>query len=179
VDKISTERIRLLHPLLGERLVQLAYLLSLEGVDIRVVQGGRTWKEQDVLYAKGRTVPPIGKKFAVTNAKGGESWHNYFMAADVAPDDPDILGWQPDWHPDHPSWKRIVEVGTDNGLVSGVSFHDLPHLQLTGRFPVSPTDEVRQLFRDGGIQAVWQESGLPLAEAGDHLHPAQINLRGL
>jgi peptidoglycan L-alanyl-D-glutamate endopeptidase CwlK len=39
----------------------------------------RTFAEQDALYAQGRTKP--GK--VVTNAKGGQSYHNYGLAVDI------------------------------------------------------------------------------------------------
>jgi hypothetical protein len=44
------------------------------------VQGVRTFAEQDALYAQGRT----RKGLRVTNAKGGQSYHNYGLAADCA-----------------------------------------------------------------------------------------------
>ena len=43
-----------------------------------MIAGNRTWKEQDALYAQGRTKP--GSK--VTNARGGYSNHNFGIAAD-------------------------------------------------------------------------------------------------
>ena len=49
------------------------------GIDIRIVQGIRTYAEQNSLYAQGRTMP--GQK--VTNARGGQSNHNFRVAFDV------------------------------------------------------------------------------------------------
>ncbi|WP_193214949.1 M15 family metallopeptidase [Luteolibacter marinus] len=49
------------------------------GCDYVLIGGNRTWKEQDALYAQGRTKP--GAK--VTNAKGGQSNHNFGIAADA------------------------------------------------------------------------------------------------
>jgi hypothetical protein len=55
-------------------------------------------------------------------------------------------------------------LGQSLGLEVGAywrSFPDAPHFQLTGRFPVgAPSDEVRQLFKDGGMQAVWDEANI-------------------
>jgi len=49
------------------------------GRDARVLSGTRTYAEQDALYAKGRTKPgPI-----VTNARGGQSNHNFGIAWDI------------------------------------------------------------------------------------------------
>jgi RHS repeat-associated protein len=50
------------------------------GIDLRVVQGFRTWQEQDDLYALGRT--KLGS--IVTMVPGGQSNHNYGLAFDVA-----------------------------------------------------------------------------------------------
>jgi peptidoglycan L-alanyl-D-glutamate endopeptidase CwlK len=52
------------------------------GCDYIAINGNRTFAEQDALYAKGRTTPPIGKKYIVTNAKGGQSNHNFAIALD-------------------------------------------------------------------------------------------------
>jgi hypothetical protein len=71
------------------------------GITLRVVQGGRTFEYQDSLYAIGRTVMganptpamPMGHK--VTNAKGGESYHCYWVADDVVPVNVDgTLNWK-------------------------------------------------------------------------------------
>ena len=48
------------------------------GCEFVMISGNRTWKEQDAIYAQGRTKP--GKK--VTNAKGGQSNHNFGIAGD-------------------------------------------------------------------------------------------------
>jgi len=46
--------------------------------ELVMISGTRTWKEQDALYAQGRTRP--GRR--VTNAKGGQSNHNFGIAGD-------------------------------------------------------------------------------------------------
>lgn len=49
------------------------------GCDVVVISGNRTYKEQDALYAQGRTKPgPI-----VTKARGGYTDHNFGIAFDV------------------------------------------------------------------------------------------------
>lgn len=49
------------------------------GCDYILISGNRTWAEQDKLYAQGRTAPGA----IVTNAKGGQSNHNFGIAADA------------------------------------------------------------------------------------------------
>lgn len=157
LDSISEERLNLVCPRLADKIRQMTTILDGESIFIRVTQGLRTWSEQDKLYAQGRTQP--GK--IVTNAPGGSSWHNFGLAVDIVP----LAGdsGRPDWNPEHPVWKRTVTVGESLGLFSGSefkTFKDWPHFQLTGKFPASPNDEVRQIFRDGGMGSVWLEAFL-------------------
>lgn len=49
-----------------------------KGIQIKVIQGTRSYAEQDKLYAQGRTV----KGSKVTNARGGYSNHNFGVAVD-------------------------------------------------------------------------------------------------
>src|SRR5690606_38148459 len=49
------------------------------GVRLRLSCTWRTFAEQDADYAKGRTVPGS----IVTDAKGGQSYHNYGLAFDI------------------------------------------------------------------------------------------------
>lgn len=159
MDSISIARLQNVAPSLAAKVEQMADMLESEGIRFRVTQALRSWSQQDALYAQGRTAPGS----VVTNAPGGYSWHNFGMAVDCVPS----LGgeaYSPDWNENHPAWKRMEAVGQSVGLVSGATwrtFPDAPHFQLTGRFPESaPTDEVRQLFRDGGMQEVWKEAGI-------------------
>lgn len=157
MDAISEARLETVAPQLADKVRQMADMLAQEGILIRVTQALRSWSQQDALYAQGRTAPGT----VVTNCPGGHSYHNFGLAVDCVPDDPAQPGYQPDWNASHPTWKRMEAVGISLGLDSGStwrSFPDAPHFQLTGRFPEgAPSDEVRQLFKDGGMQAVWNE----------------------
>ena len=82
-DKVTVDRIKLLHPAiicLVTQAIDKAEAGMAANMAVRVVQGLRTIAEQNALYAKGRTTP--GPK--VTNAKGGQSIHNYGLAVDFA-----------------------------------------------------------------------------------------------
>jgi peptidoglycan L-alanyl-D-glutamate endopeptidase CwlK len=48
--------------------------------DVRIISGTRTYAEQDTLYKKGRFGNTLPK---VTNAKGGQSNHNFGIAWDI------------------------------------------------------------------------------------------------
>jgi peptidoglycan L-alanyl-D-glutamate endopeptidase CwlK len=82
-DNLTIERIKKAHPKLRDELEQL-YLecnntVLGKGVRLRFSHVLRTLEEQEELFAKGRTKP--GKK--VTNAKPGQSYHNYGLAFDI------------------------------------------------------------------------------------------------
>ena len=53
MDKTSEARLQLVHPLLADKVRQMAVTLLQEGIEIRVVQGLRTYQEQAALYCEG------------------------------------------------------------------------------------------------------------------------------
>jgi peptidoglycan L-alanyl-D-glutamate endopeptidase CwlK len=63
--------------------IEAAELLAATlGCEYLAISGNRTFAEQDKLFEKGRTIPPIGKSHIVTNARGGQSNHNFAIALD-------------------------------------------------------------------------------------------------
>lgn len=118
------------------------------GIAVLVTQGLRTWAEQDSLYAKGRTRPGG----IVTNARGGQSWHNFGLAFDIIV--LDALG-KADWNTGHPCWTAAAAIGKSVGLEWGGDWKklkDLPHYQYPGGLALP---ECRTLFEQGGLTAVW------------------------
>lgn len=82
VDKLTIDRILLAHPTVREELRNILAELQQaapDGYKVRFTSTLRTFKEQQALYNQGRTTR--GK--IVTNAKPGESWHNYGLAVDI------------------------------------------------------------------------------------------------
>jgi peptidoglycan L-alanyl-D-glutamate endopeptidase CwlK len=160
MEKISEIRLERVNPKLANAVRMLSNQLVLLNIEIRVVQGLRSWAEQQALYDQGRTTQGA----IVTKCVPGMSWHNFGLAVDVAPDlNAPGKPYVPDWNPNHLTWKTMEANARSLGFVCGADFRtfpDNPHLQITGRFPVNPDDEVRQLFKDGGVQAVWDEAGL-------------------
>lgn len=153
MNQSTIARLEQLLPALKVKGYQLIQQLSLQGIDVEIAQGLRTWPEQEALYAKGRTAPgPI-----VTRAKPEQSWHTFGCAFDV---DIETTAGGLDWTGTSPAWQATIAAGTGLGLTAGAEFRtfpDKPHFQLTGRFPVTPDDEVLALFKGGGLQAVWDE----------------------
>jgi len=78
MDKVTVDRIDKAHPVLRSELHQL-YVEALElGIDIRFTSVFRSVDEQNELYSIGRR-GILGER-KVTNAKGGQSYHNYGLA---------------------------------------------------------------------------------------------------
>lgn len=153
MNQSTVARLEQLLPALKVKGYQLIQQLSLQGIDVEISQGLRTWPEQEALYAKGRTAP--GPK--VTNAKPEQSWHTFGCAFDV---DIETTSGGLDWTGNSPAWLSTIAAGKALGLTAGAEFRtfpDKPHFQLTGRFPVTPDDEVMALFHGGGLAAVWEE----------------------
>jgi peptidoglycan L-alanyl-D-glutamate endopeptidase CwlK len=92
-------------------------------VDIRVISGFRSYAEQDALFAQGRTKP--GRK--VTNAKGGESNHNFGIAFDIGT----FRGAE--YLPESPAYDTVGALGKELGLEWGDDWEglvDKPHFEL-------------------------------------------------
>lgn len=147
IGKINLERLSHIHPKIAERAV--AFLQRCP-VPVLITQGLRTFAEQNALYAQGRTTK--GQK--VTNARGGQSYHNYGLAIDFVPID--AVG-KLDWNPKHPAWETVIKCAESVGFESGArwkKFVDIPHLQITGGLTI---EQCKLLYSNGGINAVWNE----------------------
>ncbi len=153
IDQITQQRVQLLHPKIKDEvmfLVNQANTQLTKHSEIRIVQGYRTIQEQNELYAQGRT--KTGKK--VTNAKGGQSYHNYGLAIDFALliDDKQI-SWdiKKDWDGDMISdWMEVVSVFKKAGWEWGGQwkFQDNPHFQKTFGYS---TQQLLQKYNAGDI----------------------------
>lgn len=93
MDTPTQNRIAKLHPTIrteATKIIQKCDKALTGRAKVRITQGLRTFKEQEKLYALGRTkVNPVGKTSKkpignkVTNAKAGQSIHNYGFAIDI------------------------------------------------------------------------------------------------
>lgn len=81
-NQTTIDRVALLHPKVKDKFA--AFITDAEeamDITLLMVQGGRTFAQQQAIYDQGRTTP--GK--IVTKAKPGQSYHNYFLAGDLVP----------------------------------------------------------------------------------------------
>jgi len=127
MSKIDT-----LHPLIRAEVQTLVDKINSsvlkENVKMVVTQGLRTFAEQDKLYAQ---------RPKVTNAKGGQSIHNYGLAFDFCLADGGKTIWDTnkDFDGDKiPDWMEVVKVFKDAGYAWGGDFKsivDKPHFEKT------------------------------------------------
>jgi LysM repeat protein len=149
---LSLQRLDRLHPAVRTRGAALLELCSHSGLAILVSQGMRTWEEQDALYAKGRTIPPLGPKYFVTRARGGQSYHNFGLAFDIVVLD---AVTKAGWDDDHPGWRMAGALGKSVGLEWGggwAKLKDLPHYQYTGGLSLP---QCRDLY-PSGLDELWR-----------------------
>jgi len=124
---INSRNINDLLPNVQVRVEKFIELCDEEGIDLLITSTYRDNESQGELYEQGRTRP--GK--VVTNAKPGESWHNYRCAIDVVP----LINGKPNWDGSDPIWETIGELGERAGLEWAGrwrTFKELAHFQYTG-----------------------------------------------
>ena len=113
------------------------------GIKLTVTQTLRSYAEQDTLYAQGRTTEGL----IVTQAKGGESWHNFGRAFDVAfGTDKGGVVWEG-------PWEQVGALGESLGLSWGGRWHkhaDRPHFENAGGLTLA---EQRTLHEAQGGQS--------------------------
>jgi peptidoglycan L-alanyl-D-glutamate endopeptidase CwlK len=102
-----------------------------EGIDVLITSTYRDAESQNALYAQGRTKP--GKK--VTNAKGGQSFHNWKCAFDFVP----LVNGKAMWN-DEALFTKCGEIAEDIGLEWAGrwnKFKELAHCQYTGGLAIA------------------------------------------
>lgn len=147
MDKVTIDRIALLHPKLRQEALQIYEEIcqALTGRAMcRFTFTLRTFAEQDALFQQGRTKP--GK--IVTKARAGLSYHNYGLAIDIVlvkdtdkDGDFDSAVWdmKSDFDGDKKSdWMEIVQIFKEHGWEWGGDwkFFDAPHFQKTFGYSV-------------------------------------------
>lgn len=128
-DQKSLDKLALLHPSIRDEAIEAyneAVKLTPKGIHPFIDQTIRTFEESNKLYAQGRTLP--GQ--IVTNAKAGQSLHNYGLALDFHLQ----INGKDIWDEHNPNWMIVVNCFKKRGFEWGgdwLGFHDYPHLQKT------------------------------------------------
>ncbi|WP_338589645.1 M15 family metallopeptidase [Paenibacillus sp. Y5S-9] len=122
-----------LHPVVAENESLLVRKAARRGIEIIITHGYRSSEEQDALFNQGRS--SAGN--IVTNARGGESYHNYGLAIDFALRTPDgDVVWdmeRDDNGNGKADWMEVVDLAKELGFTWGgdwANFPDYPHLQM-------------------------------------------------
>ncbi len=114
------------------------------GIDLIITSTYRSNEEQAALYAQGRTKPGL----VVTNARPGESWHNWRCAFDVVP----IRNGKAVWNttgPDGDLWRKVGELGESVGLEWAGRWtgklREMAHFQYTGGLTIADLKAGRKI----------------------------------
>lgn len=111
-----------LTPLVERKANEIVALMEQKGMPVRVVEGFRSIQKQDELYAQGRTKPGA----IVTNARGGESFHNHGVAVD-------FVFRKEGYNATQKQWETLGKVGESVGFEWGgrwTKFVDRPHFEM-------------------------------------------------
>ncbi|WP_342553555.1 M15 family metallopeptidase [Paenibacillus sp. FSL R7-0652] len=122
-----------LHPVVAENEGILVRMAARRGIEVVITHGYRSVEDQDALFAQGRS--SSGR--IVTNARGGESYHNYGLAIDFALRTPKgEIVWdmeRDDNGNGKADWLEVVDLAKELGFTWGgdwANFPDYPHLQM-------------------------------------------------
>jgi peptidoglycan L-alanyl-D-glutamate endopeptidase CwlK len=124
-EMINSREINALEPCVAVLCHKFIADCRAQGIDCLVTSTFRDAESQNALYAQGRTMPGA----IVTNAKGGQSWHNWRCAFDMVP----IVHGKAQWN-DMETFRKCGEIGKKLGLEwagDWRKFKEYAHFQLT------------------------------------------------
>ena len=118
-----------------QRVLSFIEAAKAKNIDLLVTSTYRDKESQAALFAQGRTLP--GK--VVTNARPGESYHNWRCAVDVVP----LVNGKAVWN-DNTLWLKIGIIGESCGLEWAGrwrTFKEYPHFQYTGGLTIAQLNQ--------------------------------------
>lgn len=125
----SSTSLSALNPYVASLASKFLDLCTASGLNVTIIVTFRSWDDQDALYAQGRTQPGM----IVTNAQGGDSYHNWGLAFDCAPLVNGVVAWD-----DTDKFVKMGNLGQQVGLEWGgnrttsyISLVDMTHFQYT------------------------------------------------
>jgi peptidoglycan L-alanyl-D-glutamate endopeptidase CwlK len=155
MDNLTIDRIKTFHPNLRSKLhneyLEINNQLP-KGVRLRFTHVLRTIQEQNELFAQGRTK----RGHIVTNARGGQSIHNYGLAFDIVillDEDKNGTFEKAVWNGTH--FNTVVRYFKSKGYEWGGDwkFKDAPHFQIKGYTwqNLKAKLDKGQLIKDNGV----------------------------
>jgi hypothetical protein len=143
-----------LAPKFRDKVVELIGAMHGKGLDATIAESLRTNERQAYLYGFGREYDD--GRGVVTNASDGySSWHFYGLAVD-------IISSSQGWDVPERFWQMLGAIAQHEGLSWGggwPTFPDRPHVQWGPPMRRSPSVRAKELYLNGGIEAVWREVG--------------------
>lgn len=129
-----------LHPKVQALALQLIDKCKSAGIDLLVTSTYRDAECQTVLYQKGRATPGA----IVTNAKAGQSFHNYRLALDFCPLEDGKCAWN-----DSSAFQRVGGIAESLGMEwagrwTG-AMRELAHVQFTGGLSLADLQNGKKL----------------------------------
>lgn len=122
---INSRSLNDLHPHVSVLAQSFIQECAKAGIDVIITSTYRDFEAQDAIFAQGRT--KSGPR--VTNAKGGESFHNFHVAFDFVP----IVNGKADWC-NTMTFRKCGEIAEGLGLEWAgrwQKFKELAHCQYT------------------------------------------------
>lgn len=136
---INSRQLYDLHPIVAIMCKAFIAKCALANIEVLITSTYRDHESQNALYAQGRT--SAGRK--VTNAKGGQSFHNYGVAFDFVP----IINGKAQWN-DLERIKTCGRIAKSCGLEwagDWVKFRELLHCQHTGGLTIKDFQNGKKL----------------------------------
>ncbi len=124
VSRPSSTAMNALNPYVASLAAEFLRLSRANNLDARITAAFRSWDESDRLFALGRTAPGS----IVSNARGGDSYHNWGLAFDVTLFENNQVSNDPT------KFNLMGRLGEQVGLEWGGRFKsivDTPHFQYT------------------------------------------------
>ncbi|TKH17159.1 peptidase M15 [Bacillus wiedmannii] len=153
-----------INPTVKEAALNLIRRAYEENIFVKITSGFRSMEEQAALYGQGRESYVYNgidygnpSKPKVTNAKPGQSNHNFGLAIDFVLVSED--GNQAFWDVND-KWIRVADIGKGLGFKWGgdwTSFKDYPHLEMKNINPNSSRPMLR-MGDTGGVVKQLQEA---------------------
>ncbi len=145
---VNTREIKYLHPTLQRGANELVARCKKLGLEVTITQTLRDIEYQNKLFAQGRTTDGN----VVTNARGGESFHNYGLAFDICKNK---KGHEYD---DAEFFKKVGQIWVEMGGTWGGNFQkfkDMPHFEFSGTLTIKDLQKGKTL--DENVKMKWEE----------------------
>lgn len=146
---INSRNVDDLLPVVKRGVEELLKRCKNEGLNVKITQTLRDNEYQNFLYAQGRTI----KGKIVTNAIGGESFHNYGLAFDICKN---LVGHEYD---NLEFFRKAGEIWTEMGGTWGgnfINFADRPHFEFSKLITIEELKIGKRL--DENVKMDWENT---------------------